>query len=506
MTTDPTTEPATGGRRDRLVGWARGLSERQVLLYLGAAHVVLALVLLPRVWNVPVIGDEAQYVDGAKALGNLLRDWGALRSPNTAELDRSVVASGWFMPGMSAVLSPLYLLVPHAPMGLARAYLAVFHTLLLFAAVRSVHRTFGYRYAAALLVLPGLVPVWVLFGSGAWGDLAAGMLVVLLLCDVVRIFRGFIDGEAPGWRAGLRFGLLAIGTLYLRASAVPLLAGLFVLFLLGLVVFLRGRVRLRALGALALAAVAFVAVLLPWSLYASQALNSRVVTTTTLPTVLAQSFGDRDRVCYGPCDPGSTLWFAPVRYARETDRASGVSETEILGQMSDYALEDVTLTGYARDVGAGFGRYTLQASGYEFWFRPGTRHREIGPLDAATPFLHAGTWLLYGPALLCGLVAMFAVTRGPRERQLTLVAVKLFTAALLVFPFVHVGSSRYWPTFAPLLAFAAVLLWEMRRDRGRHPAPAGPLETWLFRSQVLLSVLTGLVALALAVLSLLDVL
>ncbi len=384
MTTEPTTEPVTGGRRDRLVGWARGLSERQVLLHLGAAHVVLALVLLPRVWHVPVIGDEAQYVDGAKALGNLLRDWGALRSPNTAELDRSVVASGWFMPGMSAVLSPLYLLVPHAPMGLARAYLAVFHTLLLFAAVRSVHRTFGYRYAAALLVLPGLVPVWVLFGSGAWGDLAAGMLVVLLLCDVVRIFRGFIAGEAPGWRAGLRFGLLAIGTLYLRASAVPLLAGLFVLFLLGLVVFLRGRVRLRALGALVLAAVAFVAVLLPWSLYASQALDSRVVTTTTLPTVLAQSFGDRDRVCYGPCDPGSTLWFAPVRYARETDRASGVSETEILGQMSDYALEDVTLTGYARDVGAGFGRYTLQASGYEFWFRPGTRHREIGPLDAAT--------------------------------------------------------------------------------------------------------------------------
>ena len=129
----------------------------------------------------------------------------------------------------------------------------------------------------------------------------------------------------------------------------------------------------------------------------------------------------------------------------------------------------------------------------------------IGPIDVATPFLHAGTWLLYGPAALCGLGAMFAVTRGPRERQLTLVAVKLFLAALLVFPFVHMGASRYWPTFAPLLAFAAVLLWEMRRDRGGHPVAAGPLETWLFRVQVLLSALTGLVALSLAVLSLLDV-
>ena len=508
MTTEVTepTEATGASRRARVVRWARGLSERQVLLYLGAAHVVLALALLPRVWNLPVIGDEAQYVDGAKALSNLLRDWGALRSPNTVELDRSVVGSGWFMPGMSAVLSPLYLLFPHAPIGVARAYLAVFHTLLLFAAVRATYRTFGYRYAAALLVFPGLVPLWVLFASAAWGDLAAGMLVVFLLCDLVRHYRGFIAGEALGWGDGLRFGLLAVATLYLRASAVPLLAGLFVLLLLGLVVFLRGRVRLRAFGAVVLAAVAFVAVLTPWSVYASQALGSRVITTTTLPTVLAASFGDRSEMCYGPCDPGSTLWFSPVRYARETSRSTGVGEAEILAQMSDHALEDVTLTGYARDVGAGFGRYTLQVSGYEFWFRPGSQGRVIGPIDAATPFIHAGTWLLYGPALLCGLGAMFAAVRGPRDRQLTLIAVKLFTAALLVFPFVHVGASRYWPTYAPLLAFAAVLLWEMRRDRGRHPVPDGPLETWLFRIQVLLSALTGLVAVGLGVLSVLDVL
>jgi hypothetical protein len=497
---------STDRRTDRVVAWARGLTERQVLLHLGGAHVVLALLLLVRVWHLPVIGDEAQYVDGAKALGNLVRDWGALRSPDTVELERSVVASGWFMPGMSVVLAPLYLLVPDAPIGVARAYLAVFHTLLFFAAVRATYRTFGHRYAAALLVFPGLVPLWILFGSGAWGDLAAGMLVVLLLCEVVTLYRGFLLGRAPGWGDGLRFGLLAIATLYLRASAVPLLAGLFALFLLGLVVFLRGRVRLRAAGALLLAVAAFVAVLLPWSLFASQTLGSRVVTTTTLPTVLAQSFGDREQTCYGPCDPGSTLWFAPVRYARETSRSSGVGEAVVLEQMSAYALRDVTLTGYARDVGAGFGRYTLQVSGYEFWFRPGSTRHVVGPIDVVTPFLHAGTWLLYGPAALCGLAGMFAVTRGPRDRQLTLVAVKLFTAALLLFPFVHVGSSRYWPTYAPLLAFAAVLLWEMRRDRGRYPVADGPLETWLFRVQVLLSALTGFVAVALMVLSLLDVL
>lgn len=496
----------TSERVARVLAWARGLTERQALLYLGGAHVVLALLLLVRVWHVPEIGDEAQYVDGAKALGNLLRDWGALRSPDRAELDRSVVASGWFMPGMSAVLSPLYLLVPHAPIGVARLYLAVFHTLLLFAAVRETRRTLGHRYGVALLVFPGLVPVWLLFASAAWGDLAAGMLVVFLLCATVRMYRGFLAGRAPSLADGLRFGLLAIATLYLRASAVPLLAGLFALFLLGLVLLLRGRVRLRALGSLVLAAAAFVAVLLPWSLYASDTLGSRVVTTTTLPTVLAQSFGDRDRVCYGPCDPGSTIWFAPVRYARETSRSTGVGEAVVLEQMSGYAREDTTLPGYARHVGAGFGRYTMQVSGYEFWFRPGSSNRVIGPLDAVTPLVHAGTWLLYGPAAFCGLAALFAVTRGPRDRQLTLVAVKLFTGALLVLPFVHVGGSRYWPTYAPLLAFAAVLLWEMRRDRGRHPTAAGAVETWLFRIQVLLSGLTGLVVLGLALLSLLDVL
>lgn len=461
----------------------------RLLLLLGIAHVVLALALFPRALNAVVIGDESQYFDGARALANLLRDLGSLHSPDSHELSRSVVASGWFMPGMSVVLAPLYLLVPHASLAVARAYLGVLSTLLLFLTARTVHRTFGERYAAAVLVFPGLVPMWVLFGFASWGDLPAGLLVVLLVCEVVRWYRDYVDGLAPTLRDGVRFAALTIALLYLRSSASPLIAGLFALLLLGLLVLLRGPALRRALGAVAMASALFVVVLLPWSLAASHVLGSRVVTTTTVGTALANTFGDRSRECYGPCDPDSTIWFSPVRYARETARATGRGEVEVLAQMSSYARTGVTTTSYAYDVGQDFGRFTMQPAGYEDWFRPGTAHLDPGPRDWVTPVIRVPTWLLYFPALAAGALVMLVAVRGPRDRQLTVIALKLTGAALMLQPFVHPCTSRYWPTFGPLFALCAAVLydmWRSRRRRDEAPDATGLLR-WLFRIQVLLS-------------------
>ena len=71
-------------------------------------------------------------------------------------------------------------------------------------------------------------------------------------------------------------------------------------------------------------------------------------------------------------------------------------------------------------------------------------------------------------------------------------------------PLVHVGSGRYWPSFAPLLAIGFVFLVELARDRfPRDPAtpaaaPAGdgssvvgraPHATFLLVAQALLALL-----------------
>lgn len=468
---------------------ARRLPAGKVLVVLLIAHVVLKVALFPRALNAPLIGDEAQYVDGAKALANMLRDLGGLRSPDSGELSRSLVGSGWFMPGMSVVMAPLFLLVPHAGLGLLRAYLGVFSTLLLLVAVRSARRTFGDKAAIALMVFPGLVPMWLLFSYASWGDLPAGLVVVMLVAETVRLFRGYLQGEAPQWRAGVRFGLLGIITLYLRSSTKPLLIGLLVLAVLGLVVFLRGRDRGRALLAAAAGTAVFIAVLVPWSVAASLTLDSKVITTTTVSTSLANTFGDRDRICYGPCDPGSTIWFSPLRYARETARATGRGEAEVLEQMSTYSRADVTPASYSGDVLADFGRYTLKAPGYEDWFRPGTVHLDPGRRDAVSILVVAGTSLLYYPALLIGAGFMFIAVRRRRDLQLQVIVLKLVGAALMLQPFVHLCTSRYWPTFGPVFALAAALLVGIWWGRGDHgPRPPTWLDRALYRIQVALGI------------------
>lgn len=479
----------------RLATFLHRLPPAPVLLgWLVVAHVVLKVLLFPLVWSAPPHGDEQAYLNGAMALSNAVRDLFAFTSPDTAELDRNVVASGWFMPGMSIVVAPLYVVLPDAGPALVRGYCGLVTLAIYVAVLRSVVRVLGHRWAVALAVFPGLVPMWVFFGYGAWGDLNAGLVLVLVVLRLVELYRTLRRGEAPTLRDGLVLGLLSVITLYLRSSTSVLLLGLGVVALLAVLLLLRGRTRLRAVASAGLAGVAFLVLLAPWSAYASHVLDARVVTTTTVATSKANTFGDREQVCFGPCDPDSTLWFRPLRYAREVGRATGTSEVEVLKVMSAYARRDDTLGGYLDQVAHNLAAYALQ---------PAVFVDHVVPAEGRGPFGTAGatvvkvsTWLVYFPALLLVVAALTTVTRRSVEAQVVDVLLKLCLGALLIQPFVHVAGGRYWTTAAPFLGLlAATFLQERLVRSGRLPAPdpgiAGPSDaavaTWLGRVQVLLA-------------------
>ncbi len=134
-------------------------------------------------------GDEAYYLDSGRALSNAVRDLAWFGGPSTAELERMVVSSGWFMPGMSLVLAPLFLVAPDAPIALVRGYLALFSTVLFLrdGAPGAAHLrpSAGPRPAG----VPGPGPDLRRYGAAAWGDTAAGMVVVLMLCRAVDLVR-----------------------------------------------------------------------------------------------------------------------------------------------------------------------------------------------------------------------------------------------------------------------------------------------------------------------------
>ncbi len=445
-------------------GWTARRAKVDVFLVLVGVHVLVKLLMYARVMDAPLTGDEVAYADGAKALANLVRDAVALGPLDVQEIERHVVGNGWFMPGMSIVLTPLFLVLPDAGVGVIRAFLGVVTTVLVVWAAYVVRRTLGDPYAYALLLLPVALPMWLVFSFTAWGDLAAGVLIVVAVARLLRLFRDLRADRVPTARQGAGLGLLLVAILYLRSSALPLVVGLMVVVLIGLLVFLRSGLRRRSLGYLLATVAVFVAVLLPWSVAASKALDHRVVTTSTVPLSLAVAFGDTDRLCFGRCDGGS-IFVHGVMYSREVAAATGRGELEVQAQMSAYAREGVTTRDYANAVLDNAGRYLGRPTAFEDRYRASP--------DVVSDLVRGVTTIGYFSLLAVGALLMLLVTRRSIEAQQLSVLFKLVAMALLLQPLVHVGSGRYWPSFAPLLAIGFVFLVELAR--GRFPRdPAAP--------------------------------
>lgn len=470
------------------VGARRRSRADVALVALIGAHVVLAAVLYVRVTQAVPIGDEKYYLDAARALSNLVRDLASFRAPDGQELSANVVGNGWFMPGTSLLLTPLFLVLPHADVAQWRLYLSVVTSVLFVVALLDVRRVLGRPYAVALAAVPGLMPMWVLFGATAYGDMRAGILLILLVTRLVEVMRRLAAGRAPTLREGALVGLLAIAALYLRGSTLPLLAVLLGAVVAAVVWLLRGRERRRGLAAVLLAAGVFVALLLPWSVGASTAMHSRVVTTTSVPLGLGNTFGDSGNFCFGPCDADSTFWVAPVRYAREVSRATGLSEADVLHQMASYALRDVTPHSYARDVVRDFHNYVHEPGAYAKFLHPPNV-----PGGAELAFIKVTTLVLFwGAVAVGGVTGLLLITRRSYDAQVLSIAVKLVMGGLLLQPFVHVAGSRYWPTLAPTAILALVLAGWLVATRRRPPGDLRPPSRALTRLQGVL--VAGVVA------------
>jgi hypothetical protein len=156
--------------------------------------------------------------------------------------------------------------------------------------------------------------------------------------------------------------------------------------------------------------------------------------------------------------------------------------------MADYALKDVTLSSYADSVLKDFHRYALQPADIQgmIWL-DADEHPVARTLSVIV------TNVLYFAALIAGAVAFLWPRRLAASHQVVVLLTSLLTAALMIQPFVHVCTARYWPVFLPLLSLAAMTL-TVRPDAVRS-------SVWLRRLQMVaggawLVVLLGLVLLA----------
>lgn len=506
-------------------GWAGASRGTQVLVVLFGLHVLVKLLLFTLVKDIAVCCDQVSYDDGAKALSNAVRDLVGGGPVNVTELQRNLVGGGWFTPGSSMMLTPLYVVDPDAGTTAVRAYLGVFSTLLLLATALRVRSVLGDLYAGILLVVPGLVPMYLLFSFSAWGDLIAGLLCTILLMELISLMRTLVAGRAPTPTEGVRFGLAAIAAVYARSSTSLLVVGMGVVLGITALLLLRGRVRWRAVGSFALAGTTFLAVLAPWSVFASKTLDARVLTTTTVPIVMANTFGDRDRVCFSPCDPvqnpGSirgNIWFPPMQYSREVARATGESEVVVEQQMWAYTRGSITPSSYAEDVIDNAWRYAGIPASFARLLIPAEADG-----GAAYWAIVIGTYAGWGLLFLAGGALLLTVVRRSIDHQVISLVTTLALGSLFTQPFVHIGTGRYWTTAAPLLAIAVgllVVLLDARRTNPRFSAASGTMQSatmepsttgavpdsvisrWLTVAQAVLAAATVLVVAGVAVLGL----
>ncbi|MBW9214091.1 hypothetical protein KV102_04485 [Mumia sp. zg.B53] len=449
-------EPAPAPKAARAVARTWRVDPTTVVLVLAAAHVLLKLALMPIALRTPLQGDETAYHAAAEALADAVRALLGGDEVATSQLQAAVIYRGWFMPGMALLLTPLYLVAPDPGLEAGRLYVGALTLVVFLLGVAAVSRLAGRKYAAALLVFPGLVPLWVLFSYTSWGDLAAGLLLIPLVAVLLRAWRRLDRGEAVRLRDGILVGLLLVSTLYLRSSVLPLVVAVLLLSALTVAFRTRGVRLAQSLAACAVAAATFALLLFPWSYSMSNAFGKAVVTTTTVPISTAYAFGDRDALCLGPCPPGNP-WYAMTDFASAEAERTGQNELDVQQQMADHALRDVTLRSYATDVLDNFSRYTLDPTGYEPLFRV---KREGEALGLSSPGTVSETivWttrVLYFTVLGLAALGLLLVRRVSRVPQVVGLLAGLLGGALMSQPFVHVCSPRYWPVFAPLMALAA---------------------------------------------------
>ncbi len=419
-------------------------------------------------------GDEVLYAANARALGRWLAGDGASAGAVFAE----IAGRGWFMPGMALLGAPLFAVLPDAPNWLAFAWIGAVNGVLLAALLHLIAPIIGARYSRLFLLFPALAPLWLVGAISFLPDLPAGLLLTIAMTLAFRIGLSLLSGGRPQWRliAGLQACLLA--ALYLRGPVLIAATGLN-LILLALALSLpqqRCMAARIAAGMLMLAAG-----LAPWSIAVSRHFEAPVVTTTNFPLVIADGFGERDRICFGPCKDGVDI-IPAWEFAETHARAAGVHPFAVQRAMMSFALEGIGPRDYLVKVRDNFGRFLFAPAN---WLRQKMRLSFAVPqhLRATLTMLAlVPTLVLYLPFLTALIALNVLPVRRSDSLTLQAIIIKGMTACLFLQPFLHKSSARYWIGFAAMATWAAIVLWQARRE-GPDNAGTRRMPRWLDHMQ-----------------------
>lgn len=436
-------------------------------LVLGAAGIVRLVHYLVFARVQPLYGDEGHYYDRAFDVLELVRQLATGQDTGTSVAH--LVDRGWFMPGMSIVLSPAVLLT--SSVAAVRLYVGCLNFALLVAVVWLVRRRYGSRSALATAVLLGFFPGLICFSFTFWGESLAGLLVVAVLLLLAPGSPILSRGARPLATGALRIGLLVLIVVYLRPGYILLLPVVIVISTLSLLAT-EPRIRSALRRSLVSSAIVCAVVLLgiaPWSYALSRKKGGFFLTTTTVELNSITTFGRPNDVKAVRPDIKQRL-FAWDAWISEKSARSGKSYAKVLSRERRRVLSRVDLRSYGRTMRRQLERFYLEENTH---FERIARHVASDP--AATRLgrserLWATVWTTNSVVWRLLLLSVLALLVTPlsclRENWWAALHFKVTYLALSVQPWVSVSSGRYHVGLIPLCVVALCVV-----TRGRFSAP-----------------------------------
>lgn len=440
--------------------------------------------------TVPLSGDEVTYAQVARSFADSL-----LGRQSLSNLAVEVVGFGWFLPGISIVLTPVYLIDSTPDLAFVRLYASVVIFLLWVWTLREVDREAGRPFAIALLIFPSLDVTWHMFAGSVWGDLPSGLVLAIVFARLLRMTRTLWTGGGIAFKDWLYLEFLLVLAFYLRGNLILVAFAVHVFLLCLLVLTARRETLLRQAAFAVIGACYFVLAMLPWSVTASRVLGGTVISTSTPVLAFALTFGNAADACFGPCPrkAGSyNVWVSAVKFSRAYGAAHGISELEVQRMMAQRALRDLTISRFLRRVKVNTIRYFSDPADFlQQRFLPSSK---LGLGETTVAWLATIcallTGVLYWPFLASLLVANFWIVRSRFEDQTASLAIKLLSICVAIQPFFHTSHPRYWPGLAGIMAMGAAFLYVRMRS---SMVPAGQASTFLTSVQVTYAVTVAIV-------------
>ena len=401
--------------------------------------------------DVGLIGDEGAYLRAAISLSQYVHS-----DIDSSTFDRGFFSHGWFMPGMSIVLSPVTFIdlsAENLPL-YSRVWMIIVNLLVVWLIMLEFQARKNSRLASWLFLVMFISPYALLYASTLWADLIACLMALYIALKSSSVTHWTVN-------KAIIFGVGLASIIYLRSQYVFLLP---VFFFLIMFISARDPCKFkRNMGYVSFSMLLCILLILPWSIAVSEKTGIKTLTTTSLKLSQIVTFGDRNYRRQLRLEGEAKNWFYAIDNAiKKRAQRDGVTVGEQYKREHAQSLENVTSDQLLVRISESIEYYLFEPSYFPMKFAERSC-RLNGALcsDGNWPehywikFNTATNFLAMSLLALLMLVPIKAI-----EHPLLGIFLKGTVFLYMVHPLFAAGQPRYLVQFTPVLALACCLLAE----------------------------------------------